>query len=101
VIVCAQARDAQRLMAVLPQRFGRYGLRLHPAKTRLVPFQRPPWRATGARHHHATWPGTFAFLGFVRHEVAYTAVMTQKGGHNLVCCHQYPTQTCGWSNLAV
>ena len=41
------------------------------------------------------------FLGFVRHEVAYTAVMTQKGGHNLVCCHQYPTQTCGWSNPAV
>jgi len=43
----------------------------------------------------------FNFLGFVRHEVAYTAVMTPKGGHNLVCCHQYPTQTCGWSNPAV
>ena len=43
----------------------------------------------------------FDFLGFVRHEVAYTAVMTQRGGHNLVCCHQYPTQTCGWSNPAV
>jgi RNA-directed DNA polymerase len=39
-------------------------------------------------------PG-FDFLGFVRHEAAYTAVMTQKGGHNLVCCHQYPTQTRG------
>jgi hypothetical protein len=45
-------------------------------------------------------PG-FEFLGFVRHEAAYTAVMTQEGGHNLVCCHQYPTQTRGWSNLAV
>jgi hypothetical protein len=22
-------------------------------------------------------------------------------GHDLVFCHQYPTQTCGWSNLAV
>jgi len=43
----------------------------------------------------------FDFLGYVRHEVAYTAVMTPKGGHNLVCCHQYPTQTCGWSNPAV
>ena len=41
------------------------------------------------------------YLGFVRHEVAYTAVMTEKGGHNLVCCHQYPTQACGWSNPAV
>jgi plasmid maintenance system killer protein len=45
-------------------------------------------------------PG-FNFHGLVRHEVAYTAVMTPKGGHNLVCCHQYPTQTCGWSNPAV
>jgi RNA-directed DNA polymerase len=43
----------------------------------------------------------FEFLGFVRHEVAYTAVMTPQGGHNLVCCHQYPTQTCGWSNPTV
>jgi hypothetical protein len=34
-------------------------------------------------------PG-MAFLGFVRHEVAYTAVMTPKGGHNLMCCHQVP-----------
>jgi RNA-directed DNA polymerase len=41
------------------------------------------------------------FRGFVRHEVAYTAVMTQQGGPNLVCCHQYPTQTCGWSHPAV
>lgn len=67
VMVCAQERDAQRLMAVLPQRFGQYGLRLHPEKTRLVPFQRPPWRATGPRHHHATWPGTFDFLGFTHY----------------------------------
>jgi len=41
------------------------------------------------------------FSRYVRHEVAYTSVMTPKGGHNLVCCHQYPIQTCGWSNPAV
>ena len=48
--------DARRVLAVLPKRFGKYGLRLHPDKTRLVPFQRP--KAQGPR------PGTFDFLGF-------------------------------------
>jgi group II intron reverse transcriptase/maturase len=86
--------DAERVMSVLPKRLGKYGLTIHPDKTRLVAFGRPSG-ASGSQ------PGTFDFLGFVRHEVAYTAVMTPRGGHNLVCCHQYPTQTCGWSNLAV
>ena len=36
--------DARRVMDVLPKRFGKYGLTLHPEKTRLVPFQRPPDR---------------------------------------------------------
>ncbi len=39
--------------------------------------------------------------GFVRHEVASAAVMPERSGHNLVFCHQYPTKTCGQSNLAV
>ena len=33
--------DARRVLAVLPQRFGKYGLTIHPDKTRLVPFVRP------------------------------------------------------------
>lgn len=33
--------DAQKVLDVLPKRFGKYGLRLHPEKTRLVPFQKP------------------------------------------------------------
>ena len=37
--------DARRVMAVLPKRFGKYGLTIHPEKTRLVPFERP----SGAR----------------------------------------------------
>ncbi len=37
-------RDARRVMEVLPKRFARYGLTLHPTKTRLVKFVRPPWR---------------------------------------------------------
>lgn len=34
--------DARRVLEVLPKRFGKYGLALHPDKTQLVPFQRPP-----------------------------------------------------------
>jgi hypothetical protein len=86
--------DAEKVLNVLPKRLGKYSLTVHPDKTRLVAFGRP-----GPTQGNK--PGTFDYLGFVRHEVAYTAVMTQKGGHNLVCCHQYPTQTCGWSNPAV
>jgi RNA-directed DNA polymerase len=41
VIVFSSERDAHRVMDVLPKRFGRYGLTLHPQKTRLTRFQRP------------------------------------------------------------
>jgi group II intron reverse transcriptase/maturase len=33
--------DARRVMAVLGKRFAKYGLRLHPEKTRLLDFRRP------------------------------------------------------------
>ena len=33
--------DARRVMAVLPKRFGKYDLAIHPDKTRLVPFHKP------------------------------------------------------------
>jgi group II intron reverse transcriptase/maturase len=41
VIVCAREDDARRLLEVLPKRLGRFGLTLHPDKTRLVRFARP------------------------------------------------------------
>jgi len=63
VIGFADRTDAQRVMAVLPKRFGRYGLAIHPDKTRLVPFHRPPRRETGP----GPGPGTFEFLGFLHH----------------------------------
>jgi len=47
----------------LPKRFGKYGLTLHPEKTRLVPFQRPPQRPNPESPPRAR-PGTFDFLGF-------------------------------------
>src|SRR5512135_1964055 len=44
--------DARRVLAVLPKRFAKYGLTIHPEKTRLVPFERPshdPTRAAAER----------------------------------------------------
>jgi len=40
-IAFSSEEDARRVMDVLPKRFGKYGLTLHPEKTRLVPFGRP------------------------------------------------------------
>ena len=44
----ACAEDARRVLGVLPKRFGKYGLTIHPDKTRLVPFVRPGRGPTGA-----------------------------------------------------
>ncbi len=51
--------DARRVMAALGKRLGRFGLTLHPDKTRLLPFRRPPSRQRGGKG-----PATFDFLGF-------------------------------------
>jgi group II intron reverse transcriptase/maturase len=55
--------DARRVLEVLPQRFGKYGLTLHPEKTRLVRFERPPDRPSSSGPKPAP-PETFEFLGF-------------------------------------
>jgi RNA-directed DNA polymerase len=62
VFVFARKEDAERVLAVLPKRFGKYGLTLHPDKTRLVPFRRPD-RDDGNDGR----PGTFDLLGFTHH----------------------------------
>jgi RNA-directed DNA polymerase len=65
VLVFALEGDARRVLDVLPKRFGKYGLTLHPEKTRLVPFQgRPPGAPPGSRDER---PGTFDFLGFTHY----------------------------------
>ncbi len=51
--------DARRVMDVLGKRPGRFGLALHPDKTCLLPFRRPPARQQGGKG-----PTTFDFLGF-------------------------------------
>jgi hypothetical protein len=41
VIGCELEGDARRIMAVLPKRFARFGLRIHPTKTALIAFRKP------------------------------------------------------------
>lgn len=62
VALFARKRDAERFLAVLPERFGKYGLTLHPDKTRMVPFQRPD-----RVDNDDDRPGTFNFLGFTHY----------------------------------
>jgi len=59
VIGCELEDDARRVMEVLPKRFGRFGLNIHPEKTRLVSFGKPPRDQKGGKGK-----GTFDFLGF-------------------------------------
>src|SRR5205807_6317519 len=58
--------DARRVLDVLPKRFGRYGLTIHPDKTRLVPF-RPPSRPDRPDSGGDDRPGTFDLLGFTHY----------------------------------
>jgi group II intron reverse transcriptase/maturase len=59
-------RDAHRVMEVIPKRFGKYGLTVHPTKTKIVPF-RPPSSKTKDRDGPDDRPGTFDFLGFTHY----------------------------------
>lgn len=67
VMVCALERDAQRLLTVLPQRLGKYGLTLHPTKTQVTRCTRPPSHAHSRRHTPPTPSGTFDLLGFTHY----------------------------------
>ena len=61
-VLCFQNReDADKVLSVLPKRFAKYGLTLHPAKTRLVAFGR---EALASADRAGTKPDTFDFLGF-------------------------------------
>lgn len=76
VIAFEHESDSQRVHTVLPKRFGKFGLTIHPDKTRQVPFQRPTPRSDGkgtplAPNPHSPnrggRPGTFDFLGFTHY----------------------------------
>ena len=59
IIGFERVEDAQRVMKVLGKRMAKYGLSLHPEKTRLVDFQRPSLEQKGGKGG-----GNFDFLGF-------------------------------------
>ncbi len=62
VIVFSREDDARRVHEVLLKRFAKYGLTLHPEKTRLVPFRRPSRTSDDDDD-----PGSFDLLGFTHH----------------------------------
>jgi group II intron reverse transcriptase/maturase len=51
--------DATLVQGLVQERMAQHGLRLHPEKTRLIPFERPNPGQSGGKG-----PGTFDFLGF-------------------------------------
>ena len=70
LILARRQDDVQGLMKALPKWLARFSLGLHPTKTRLVPFQQPPfrWRRENADAMPSVRdPGTFDFLGFTHY----------------------------------
>jgi hypothetical protein len=63
----AREEDAWRVMEVLPKRFEKYGLTIHPEKTRLVPFERPGHALSERSPGVRTPPGSFDFLAFTHY----------------------------------
>lgn len=65
-VVCFEhEEDARKVQAVLPKRFEKYGLTVHPDKTRLVHFERP--RGGEVPRSGPGKSRTFDFLGFTHH----------------------------------
>ena len=62
VIGFTNEADAHRVKDVLPKRFGRYGLKIHPEKTRLVRFNKPNDKGDSSGQ-----PESFDLLGFTHH----------------------------------
>ena len=60
VIMCELKEDAERIYKVLGARFEKYGLQIHPEKTRLLDFTRPK---DGQRKGNSS----FTFLGFTHY----------------------------------
>jgi RNA-directed DNA polymerase len=84
VIVFEQESDARRVMAVLPQRFAKFGLELHPEKTRLVPFRKPAAGRNSQPAASQSVPEAFDLLGFTHtwqiSRAGYWVVMRRTAG---------------------
>ena len=66
LLVCLvrYAEDARRIERGLKNRFNKYGLQLHPSKSRTISFGR--FERENARHQHRRM-NTFDFLGFTHY----------------------------------
>jgi RNA-directed DNA polymerase len=64
VVLFESKQDAERFLEVLPKQFGKYGLTVHPDKTRMVAFERPD-RVVDDNDEKG--PRTFDFLGFTHY----------------------------------
>jgi RNA-directed DNA polymerase len=62
IIGCQYEEDARRIMEVLPKRFDRFGLSIHPEKTKLIPFGKPIVGKDVGKGEE-----TFDFLGFTHY----------------------------------
>ncbi len=62
IIGCQYEEDARRIMEVLPKRFDRFGLTVHPEKTKLIPFGKPAFGKDAGKGE-----ATFDFLGFTHY----------------------------------
>ena len=66
VLGFSHEEDASRVLAVLPKRFGKYGLTLHPVKTRMIDFRSPRRRGPDAPSDSHYKRG-FDLLGFTHY----------------------------------
>jgi RNA-directed DNA polymerase len=67
VIGVAREDDAQRIMEVLPKRMSKYGLTVHPEKTRLIRFHPDDDDDSEPSAANRSLPRTFDFLGFTHY----------------------------------
>ncbi len=62
IIGCELETDAKRVMNVIPKRFNRFDLTIHPEKTVMVKFKTP---AMAVKNKDES--STFDFLGFIHY----------------------------------
>ena len=62
VIGCQNKEDADKIMEVLPKRFGKYKLEIHPEKSSLISFERPGYGTLSGKES-----STFDFLGYTHY----------------------------------
>ena len=72
-----QRADAERFLGELRERLGKFGLELHPAKTRMIEFGR--WAIADRCQRGAGKPETFDFLGFT-----HMCEINRKSGYFMV-----------------